>query len=100
MTSQIRRLARVPASPRRECLATDTISDSAAQVAPSLRMVNAAATEIYQRWLPHVGEAAARAEADNFARRFHILIDAPPAPLTVTELDAVLAGLADAMAAP
>lgn len=63
-------------------------------------MVNAAAAEIYKRWLPHVGEAAARREAEAFASRFHFLIDGPLAPLTIDELDTVLDSVADGMAAP
>jgi hypothetical protein len=63
-------------------------------------MVNAAAVEIYNRWLPHIGESAALREAEAFASRFHFLIDGPLAPLTISEPDAALDGVADAMAAP
>jgi hypothetical protein len=66
----------------------------------SLAMVNSACAEIYQRWLPHVGEAEARREAEAFASRFHYLIDYPEAPLTVSEFDAIFGCVADAMAAP
>lgn len=62
-------------------------------------MVNSACVLIFDRWRPHVGEAAARVEAERFARRFHHLIDGPLAPLTAAEADAVLADVADAMAA-
>ena len=54
---------------------------------PAPRMVKAAAAKIFESWRPHVGEAAARVEAENFARRFHILIDGPLAPLTEAEAE-------------
>ena len=81
-------------------LATATKPGCTSNAAPSLRMVNAAAEVIFQSWLPHVGEADARAEADRFASRFHFLIDGPLAPLTEAEADAILADVADAMSAP
>ena len=75
-------------------LATGTITACASHATPSLRIVNAAAAEIYKRWLPHVGEAEARAESERFARRFHILVDGPLAPLPAdAELDAVAEAL-------
>lgn len=67
------------------------------------QMLNAARTEIYRRWRPHVGDAEARAEADRFARRFYVLPDGPLSPLPTrpdAELDAVLAAINIEMAAP
>lgn len=61
-------------------------------------MLNGARQRIYQAWLPHVSPAEARAEADAFARRFHVLVDGPLAPLTADEFEAVLDVVADAMA--
>ena len=49
--------------------------------APSPLVVTEAAKTIYRAWLPHVGEVEAREQAQAFARRFHILIDGPLAPL-------------------
>ena len=67
---------------------------------PSHQMVSAAAETVFQAWLPHIGETEALREAAAFASRFHILIDGPLAPLTETELDAVLDNVAVAMTVP
>lgn len=99
-TSSVNNSLSFSASPRGNCLAIDTITACVSDRAPSLRMVNAAATEIYKRWLPHVGEVDALREAEAFASRFHFLIDGPLAPLTEPELDAVLDSVADALAQP
>jgi hypothetical protein len=61
-------------------------------------MVNAAAARVYAAWLPHVGEAAAREQADGFVRRCAHLVD--HFVLSDPELDAVLETVADAMSAP
>jgi hypothetical protein len=50
------------------------------KAAPSPQMVQSAADRVYAAWLPHVGDAGAREQADAFARRFHILLDGPLCP--------------------
>jgi hypothetical protein len=83
-----------PLSPHRETLAIVTTSGGKAPPEQSIRMVNAAAARIYQAWQPHVGHAEARA----FAGRFHLLIEAPLAPLAdEASLDATLEAVAIAM---
>lgn len=48
---------------------------------PSPQIVTDAAEGIYRAWLPYIGEAGAREQAQAFARRFLISIDGPLAPL-------------------
>lgn len=50
----------------------------------SAQAINAAVEAVYRAWLPHVGDIEAREQAQAFARRFHILIDGPLAPLPAT----------------
>lgn len=49
------------------------------------QMVKSAAETVYRAWLRHVGDIEAREQAQAFARRFHILIDGPLAPLTADQ---------------
>lgn len=61
-------------------------------------MVNDAAARIYAAWQPHVGHAEALHEARVFAGRFHVLVDAPLAPVADdASLDATLAAVSAAM---
>lgn len=84
MTSPVNHLLRLPTSScGTDALAIATGTGSIVRSLPSQRMVNAAADEIYKRWLPHVGEVAALEEANAFARRFHILIGGQLAQLPV-----------------
>jgi hypothetical protein len=67
----------------------------------STALVNSACVAVYGSWLPHIGATAARAEAERFARRFHVLVDGPLAPLPDDRtLDAALDAVATVMGAP
>lgn len=37
--------------------------------------LNAAVEAVYRAWLPYIGEAEAREQAEAFARRFHVSRD-------------------------
>lgn len=50
---------------------------------PSPQIVTDAAETVYRAWLPHIGDAGAREQAEAFARRFLISIDGPLKPLQV-----------------
>lgn len=87
-----------PISQAIEKQASDTTLALPRQVPETPAMVNAASAAVYAAWLPHVGHAEAKAEAERFARHFPIAIDGPLAPLPAeAELDATLAAVAEAM---
>lgn len=102
MVAPVKPLLRPRASAHPDVLAIHTITDGCSVRQSLPRMVNAAASEIYRAWRRYLPEPEARAEAEAFSRRFHVLIDGPLAPLpderelNATTLDAV----ADATGAP
>ena len=48
---------------------------------PSPSLLHAASEAIFKAWLPRIGEIEARKEAERFARRFQVSIDAPVSPI-------------------
>lgn len=88
-----------PTNDHCECLATDTTASGPGSSPLFTAMVNRAAGTIYQAWRRHLTEGEARAEAERFARRFHVLVDGPlaPQPAHDRELDAMLDGVREAM---